>query len=60
MRNIKHSRNPQQRLLFATEEVVWKAIPEDAREQCRTLVMQLLVEALRRNERQGEGREREN
>jgi hypothetical protein len=59
MRNSKHSSNRQQKILFSTEELVWKTIPEDAREQCRTLVMQLLAEALRINECQGEGHERE-
>ncbi len=59
MDNIKHSSSRQQKLLFATEEAVWKTIPEHAREQCRTLVMQLLAEALRTNQCQGEGYERE-
>jgi hypothetical protein len=59
MHNLKQSSSRQQKLLFATEELVWKTIPENAREQCRALVMQLLAEALRKNECPGESHERE-
>ena len=58
MRDNKYSSSRQQKLPFPAEEA-WETIPESVREQCRTLLMQLLASVFRDQERVGEGDERE-